>query len=187
MRLRLINAPSTPVVTLAEAKAALRVDDVADDALIESYVAAAITQLDGRDGVLGRALVTQTWELVLPIFPAAQIVLPLPPLQSITAIKYRNAANVEITLDPAEYIIDADSAPAMVFPVTSWPSTYNTPNAVVIRFVAGYGAPALVPDPIKSAIKLRTQALYDNLKPDEAAGIDRASSALIFPYRLMLP
>lgn len=185
MRLRLITAPSGEVVTSAEAKAHLRVDDVTDDTLIISLLTAARTNLDGRAGILGRALMTQTWELVLDAFPVGEVVIPMPPLQSVTSIKYQNSSNVETTLDPAAYIIDATSEPAVVYPVTSWPSTYSTPNAVAIRFVAGYGAAAAVPEPIKTAIKLKVQALFDNLPPDQMAAIDRAHDALVWPYRIL--
>lgn len=186
MRLRLVLAASVLPVTLVEAKASLRVDVATDDTLITSHITTATAQLDGRDGILGRAIVTQTWELVLAAFPAHEITIPLPPLQSITSIKYQDSANVETTLASTSYVIDKTSEPALIYPVTTWPSTYSTPNAVVIQFIAGYGAAGAVPEPIKSAIKLRVQSLYDNLKPEDYAGVDRAHSALIFPYRLVL-
>lgn len=185
MRLRLITAPASEVVTSAEAKAHLRVDHADDDALIIAYLTSARAHLDGRDGILGRALMTQTWELVLDTFPVAQIALPLPPLQSITSIKYQDSNNVEQTMDAADYVVDATSEPACVHPATAWPSTYSTPNAATIRFVAGYGNASAVPEPIKTAIKLKVQALYDNVPPDQMAAIDRASDALTWPYRVM--
>lgn len=185
MRLRLITAPAGEVVSSAEAKAHLRVDNIDDDALIIAYLTAARAHLDGRDGILGRALLTQTWELVLDAFPVAAISLPLPPLQSITSIKYQDSSNVEQTLDASDYVVDATSEPARVHPVNAWPSTYVTPNAVTVRFVAGYGNASAVPEPIKTAIKLKVQALYDNVPPDQMAAIDRASDALTWPYRVM--
>lgn len=185
MRLRLITAPASEVVTSAEAKAHLRVESTDDDALIIAYLTAARAHMDGRDGILGRALMTQTWELVLDAFPTAAISLPLPPLQSITSIKYQDSSNVEQTLDAADYVVDTTSESSRVYPVTSWPSTYSTPNAVTIRFVAGYGNASAVPEPIKTAIKLKVQALYDNVPPDQMAAIDRASDALTWPYRVM--
>jgi len=186
MRLRLITPAAAPPVSLAEAKAQLRIADSEDDTMIVGLVSAAVGQLDGRNGMLGRALVTQTWEMVLDTFPAGQITVPLPPLQTVESIKYQNDANVQTTLDPSEYVVDALSEPGLIFPVDAWPSTYFTPNAVVIRFTAGYGAADAVPEPIKSAIKLRVQSLYDNLKPDDAAAIDRAHSALVFPFQLVM-
>ena len=63
--LRLVTAATEPILTLEEAKLHLRVDHDDDDDLIEALVAAVTARLDGRDGILGRCLRAQTWELVL--------------------------------------------------------------------------------------------------------------------------
>lgn len=65
MRLTRIVAPSGPVVTLAEAKAHLRVDHDDDDGHITGCVLAAEGHLDGPFGTLGRCLVDQTWQASL--------------------------------------------------------------------------------------------------------------------------
>lgn len=78
MPLYLIEPPEQDeVLTLADAKQHLRVDFEDDDGVIESYIAAAIQNIDGRDGWLGRALVEQTWELRLPDFGGS--VIPICP------------------------------------------------------------------------------------------------------------
>ena len=61
--LRLVSPPTLPVVTLDEVKAHLRVDFEDEDSLIQGYIDAAVAYLDGADGVLGRALSPQTWEV----------------------------------------------------------------------------------------------------------------------------
>jgi hypothetical protein len=70
--LHFINPPTEPVLTLADAKPHLRVDHNDDDSLITALIAAATARLDGRDGILGRWLRQQTWEL----FPARQLPAP---------------------------------------------------------------------------------------------------------------
>lgn len=60
--IRTVPPAETPV-TLAEAKAHLRVDFDEDDALIGAILNAATEYLDGWDGILSRCLVTQTWTL----------------------------------------------------------------------------------------------------------------------------
>ena len=74
-------APSETPVTLADAKAHLRVDHGDEDTLIGALVSAATEYLDGWDGILGRCLVTQTWTLerdescdFLAPFPQAALV-----------------------------------------------------------------------------------------------------------------
>jgi uncharacterized phiE125 gp8 family phage protein len=69
MALELITPPDDAVVTLEEAKAFLNVTHSDHDELIEGLVDAATAALDGRYGLLQRALSPQTWELVLDRFP----------------------------------------------------------------------------------------------------------------------
>ena len=54
-------APVADLVSLAEAKAQCRVDDSDSDVLMTALIKAATDHLDGYSGVLGRALITQTW------------------------------------------------------------------------------------------------------------------------------
>lgn len=184
MALRLITAASSPV-TLAEAKAHVYVTHANDDALIQLYIDAATANLDGRDGILGRALGTQTWELVMDSFPVGPIQFPLPPLQSITSVKYFNVAGLEVTLGAAQYNVDAASEPGWVSPVSSWPATFPTINAVSIRFVAGY---TQVPAAIKAAILLMAGDLYA-IREANVVGtivaVNPTVMALTYPYRMI--
>lgn len=61
MAARLITAPVTFPVTLAEVKAMIRVTDSDEDAVIQSLIDAAVAALDGRSGWLGRAIMSQVW------------------------------------------------------------------------------------------------------------------------------
>ena len=136
-----------------------------DDALIASFVQAAINELDGIDGWLGRALVTQTWQLVLDTFPACAIRLPLPPLQSVDSISYIDGDGASQTLDPADYRVFApDSDPGRVEPAygLSWPAVRGQSGAVTITYTCGYGDPADVPELIRTYIRLRVGQYYEN-------------------------
>lgn len=57
-----VTPPATPIVALADAKAHLRVDHAHEDALIQAYLDAATSWVDGFDGVLGRCVMPQTWQ-----------------------------------------------------------------------------------------------------------------------------
>ena len=63
--LRLVTAPAQEPVTLAEAKERLRITGDSFDADLHSLLRAARQEIDGSSGWLGRALITQTWDLVL--------------------------------------------------------------------------------------------------------------------------
>jgi uncharacterized phiE125 gp8 family phage protein len=158
MTLIVITAPATEPVTLAEAKLHCKVDGTEDDALITALIAAARQQAEHRTG---RALITQTLEVVLDAFPDA-VKLPMPPAVSITSIKYIDMVGVQQTLDTSAYSLDKDSQPGWVTPAydTNWPETYNVPNAVRVRYVAGYGTAADVPQSIKAWILMAVAALY---------------------------
>ncbi len=159
MWLKQIEPPAETPVTLAEAKANLRYSASDQDAFIAGLIAAAVGHLEGRNGILGRSLVTQTWETRLERFPCrynGRIELPMPPLQSVQSIKYLDAAGDEQTVDPATYIVDEQHLIGRVrlAPGKTWPATLCDEAAVRIRFVAGYGNAAAVPAPLKQAILL---------------------------------
>jgi uncharacterized phiE125 gp8 family phage protein len=185
MTSKLITAPDDEPVSLADAKLHLRETGTAQDALIRSLIASARQQ---AEELTRRAFMTQSWSVYLDAFPlamrdfrfgpvgsplwpyqtkpAAAIELPRPPVQSITWVKYYDqAAGALQTLDPTLYILDAASEPARLFPApgASWPATQLRPNAVEVRYVAGYGADAeTVPEPIRSWMLLRLAAMYEN-------------------------
>ena len=186
MSLKLITAPSTDPVDLATAKAHCRVIGTSEDSLITLYSSAATGNLDGPNGVLGRALVTQTWEYVLDSFPSEAIQMPLPPLQSVTSVKYIDTNGVEQTLSNTRYTVDTSGDPGWVIvDADGWPETMDTANAVTIRFVCGYGAAGLVPAPLRSAILLHIGDLYENrqIGAEKQLYANDAYDRLIFPYR----
>lgn len=168
MALRQITPPAAEPVTLAEAKAHLRVDSTDDDLLISSLIIASRIYCEQ---FTARAFITQTWEYVIDTFPADDIMLPLPPLQSVTSVKYDDASGIEQTLATTEYEVDTVSQPGWIVPVTTgWPkSIWEGINAVRIQFVAGYASAANSPDnlaanvpqSIKAAILLHVGQLYD--------------------------
>lgn len=163
MDLELTSAPAATCVTLTEAKAHLRVEHTDEDTMITSLISAATGMLDGKDGLLRRALVTQTWKYRLKEFPwSDRIYLPLPPLQSVTAITYYDVDNALQTLSSSDYAVNVRShiGYVRVNPTASWPGTYDRDDAVIIEYVAGYGNAAAVPMPIKQAVLLIIGELY---------------------------
>ena len=185
--LTLITAPSVEPVTLAEAKAHLRRDDTADDTLITSLITAARQNIDGKDGWLGRALCTQTWELRLDRFHD-EMVVPLPPLQSVTSVKYIDDDGVEQTLASTVYqVVTGEPARLVLAYDQTWPSTREEMDAVRIRFVAGYGLAASVPAAIKAALLLQIGTLYRDRESVNIGNIVNempTCSALLTPYRV---
>lgn len=145
MTLILKTPPGKPLFTLDQIKAHLCLTDdfTESDAAITDYGDAVTNYLDGNEGVLRRALITQSYTLILNCF-AATIYIPMPPLQTIDEIRYLDAAGVQQILDPAVYRVVYAGAVNRRALITlarnkSWPSIDNVIAAVEIDFTCGYG------------------------------------------------
>lgn len=163
MKLELIAAPLVEPVSLAEAKDHLRVEITDDDTLISTLITAARRY---GEKIQARAYITQTWDWFIDEFPKLPFDVPLPPLQSITSIKYYDEDDVEFTFNSAKYFVDSKGFLGRITLNSgeSWPSTTIRPiNGVVIRFIAGYGTASTdVPEEILTALKLIIAHYYEN-------------------------
>lgn len=120
------------------------------------------------------------------------IQLPFPPLISIDSIKYLDTGGVQQTLASTVYKVDTVSEPARVLPAygQAWPSTRQEINAVEVLFTCGFASAALVPEGIKSWMKIRIGTMYENR--EEVAIMNRGKvellpyvDNLLDPYRVM--
>jgi uncharacterized phiE125 gp8 family phage protein len=139
MPLITITPPDAEPVSVEDVKIAARLDAESFDDQMALLLIPAIRR--EAEHQLGRRLITQTVELVLDEFPAGEIDLLLPSVQSITSVKYLDSAGDEQTVLNTDYSLDNAKAPARVLLATgaSWPATYAVPNAVRVRYVVGYG------------------------------------------------
>jgi uncharacterized phiE125 gp8 family phage protein len=180
-------APAVPVLDLAEVKDHLRVDHSDEDTLIDALIDAATAHVDGYSGVLGRALVTQTWAVEYPTF-MNRLDVPLAPMQSAT-VAYYDSLNVLQTLSSSVYAVLSDGlGPYISLKYNQqWPQTYTRDDAVKITWVAGYGATAAdVPAAIRAAMLLMIGHWYMNretVSEKAMAELPMASSALLSPFR----
>lgn len=190
MSLKLITGPAVLAVALADAKLQLRETGTDQDTLITRLIKGATARAEHETG---RALLEQTWELVLDAFPLAEIELARPPVMGITSVTYLDAAGALQTLLSTAYTLDADLLPGWLFPAvgTSWPATQDVANAVRVRFKCGYGtADTAVPDGFKDWIMVQLTTLFDNrdllalAKADADPGCYGAR--LLDPYRTYL-
>lgn len=175
-------APALPLIDTATAKRHLRVEHSQDDAVIDGLVAAATKHIDGFTGILGRALINQTWRQDLGCFDSCRIYLPLkPPISAVTSVTYYDASNTQRTLASSVYagpFADGEGAFIELAYGQSWPETYSRPDAVSITFTAGYGAAASdVPEDILQGVKLLIAHWYENR---ETVNIGNISSSLPF-------
>ena len=160
--LKIITRPAA-LLTTAQARAQCRIDDTFENDLLDAYIAAAQSE---AERVTGRAIGATVYRLTLDCFPdiGEPILLPRPPLVSVDAISYIDAAGDAATLDPeADIIIDADGEPARLVPLVgnSWPDTQTDRlAAVTITYTAGVDADI---DPVVlQAVRLAVAGWYEH-------------------------
>jgi len=176
MSLQLTFPPAQEPVSLAEAKAWLRVESGDDeDALIAALIPAARARAEWHTG---RAFVTQGWTLWLDGFQGC-IELPLPPLQAVTAVTLHAPDGAATPLDTGDYAVSGQH-----LLLTPPPFALRARDGIAIAFTAGYGDAADVPAPICQAILQIVASLYEHRGGDAAPTPDGAL-ALLAPYRTL--
>ena len=199
--LTLVTAPAVEPCSTADAKAFCRVDTSTDDGYIASLITAARRAVESYTG---RALCTQTWDAQFDEIPGDVIYLPMPPLISVTSIKFTNSDGTEgSAIASTVYTVDVGRAPGRVIrnQGQSWGYTgLRSFLGTKVRFVAGYGATAAdvtavspvvgsVPSDLVLAVKRIVLHNYEN-RDDVAVGtiaakIPNDAILLMDPYRLI--
>ncbi|MCV0396958.1 MAG: head-tail connector protein [Rhizobiaceae bacterium] len=181
------SPPAETPVSLTEVKAHCRVDHDDDDAVLTALLNAAVSHLDGWTGILGRAMVTQSWRQEFAGFGCLR--LPVGPVASIASITYYDADNEQQTLADSLYVLRHNALGAYVDlkPDQNWPGTYPRVDAVSVTYVAGTVA-ADVPAALKAAIMLLVSHWNEHreaVTEGAMTELPMAVNALIAPYRRM--
>ncbi len=161
----LVTPPTNLVVTLPEAKLAIKVDHDDEDSEIADAITDAISEIDGAGGILHRALINQEWLEQGPCFPPDILVLALKPVSVITHIKYFDDADAIQTLSASLYNLHSRAPAAYVKLIDgeSWPTTFRRDDAIEVQYIAGYGPVSSdVPGTLRRAIKLAIGHYYAN-------------------------
>jgi uncharacterized phiE125 gp8 family phage protein len=158
MPLRILQEPIAEPLSLMEAKAHLRVDITDDDALIAALITTARVY---AETLTRRALIAQTWKLVLDSFPGPTLIgipwgkpftlpghaiyLEKSQVQAVTAINYLDMSSTLQVMPAANYIVDYTSEPCRITPIFGmiWPIPLPQIGSVEVDFVAGYVAPII--------------------------------------------
>lgn len=180
----LLAGPASEPISLAEAKAFLRVPDDAEDGLIATLIAAARIHIES---VAGLALITQSWRLVLDEWPANRLVqVPMRPLQSVTAITAYGEDGEGSALALPQFAWDAQGV-RIPNPIAGMP-VLQPHFGIEIDVVTGFGpTPEDVPAPLRQALLLLVGHWYEHRDAVIQAGagsiIPAALAPLIAPYR----
>lgn len=189
MRLVLTSAPADLMLTTAEAKLHLKVDDTTDDTLIAGLVKAATSHIE--NAVLHRSLINRTYDLYMDTFPTGYTLeLPMPPLSSVTSVKYTDKNNTEQTWAATNYKVVTTDDPGKIFAKSFvFPLDLYWVNAAHITFVGGYGAAYTnVPfyDDVQTAIKLIIGEWYEyreNISEKLLRTIPNGAMNILMPWR----
>lgn len=177
----LVTPPATEPLTTAEAKTHARVTSSADDAYIDTLIAAARGMFEEQTG---RMLITQTWRMWFDAPPirdnlgwwdgvqegalnmSEQNYLELVPnpVIAVSSVKSYGTDNTETTFSSANYFLDRVSKPARVIlnAGQTWPTGLRDKNSLTVEFTAGYGAAATdVPADIRHLLKMAVLNLYE--------------------------
>ncbi len=184
MSVKVVTAPASEPLTLAQAKAHLRVLHSDEDSLIEGLIKSARAYIESATG---QCLISQTLEEYFDCFPRGRVIeLTRYPVTSLTSVSYLNAQD-GTTYTPFDatgnYALDSISIPARAVLLNgkSWPTADNDANAVKIRYVAGRATAADVDPKILQAMYLLIGYYYQNREDAPLKDITRrAVDALIF-------
>jgi uncharacterized phiE125 gp8 family phage protein len=141
MTTREISPPAALAVTLADARAHLRIDpDVtAFDPQLSLWLAGITAE---AEHTTGRKFVNRPMRVSLDQFGDA-IKLSAPTF-SVESVQFVDASGVDQTLHPLDYYVDKITVPGYVVPASgsAWPATAVRPHTVTVDYTAGYGPDA---------------------------------------------
>ena len=187
MRTAVHIAPAEEPVSLAEAKAHIRLSSDLEDALVGAVVKAARLH---AEKITERAFVTQTLRLTLSASEGVPpLVLPYGPVQSVAAFEvFDLEGDAWVAADASAYALAGDRlVRSERAGAAAWPAAERTHDAYRITYVAGYGAAADVPADIKQAVLLLAADLYENRETMVGSGLvvtnmPLSAKVLLAPY-----
>ncbi len=156
----LLSAPALEPVSVAEAKAYLRVDHDDDDAVIAALIAAARGHVEA---LTRRGLIAQTWRFVRDSWPPdGRMRLRSGPLRSLIAARVFDAGGTASSIDIASFVLDKAND-TIAAPAWALPPPGRAIAGIELDVQLGYGmAAGDVPDALRHAIRMLTAHWYDN-------------------------
>jgi uncharacterized phiE125 gp8 family phage protein len=180
----LLSGPAIEPVSVAEAKAWLRVELSEEDALISTLITSARLVLEAYTRLL---FIEQSWKIVYDIWPEGhRIHIPLAPFISLDALNFYDSAGEPVVVPPADYMVDPAPQCARILFKTAPPQPGRTEAGIELRVKAGFGlARTDVPAPLRQALMMLVARWFEN-RGDVAADatiLPDAIAPLVVPYR----
>lgn len=188
MPVSVVSVATGEVVSLEEIRQYVQVPEASDNALLQSLRDAAVAQTQEETR---RKLLTHTVRLWLDRFPrlsdqtpsdrtrlGTDIILPFPPLKTVTEITYIDSDGVKQTIDAADYLVDTANEPGRVrlaegcqWPMPRLIGTADHPWPVKVEFTCGFGTLSTqIPATYRTIVKAYIKLWFDMPNPVENSG-----------------
>ncbi|MFC3692003.1 head-tail connector protein [Chenggangzhangella methanolivorans] len=171
----LLSAPAAEPIGLSDAKAFLRLDHDAEDALVGDLIAAARDQVER---LTRRVLVAQRWRLDIAV-PAdgAPVLLKPRPVREVEEVRIRRPGGALEVLDEALWRFDW-AGERLTFAASVPPGA-----RVEIDLAVGYGEPDQAPESLRLAVRRLTAEGFERRSGRDGPPADVCG--LVEPYRDM--
>jgi uncharacterized phiE125 gp8 family phage protein len=181
MALILTTPPSGEPISLAEAKAHLRLYISDDDAYVSTLIIAARRAIESRYGI---NIMQQSWSLFSDTWPADGIFhLPLWPIVSVESLTSFADDDTPVVIDPAHYYLDQATRPPRL--ALRRGRIFAPPgrkiNGLKLSFTTGFGGQ--VPQEIKQAVLAVVADWYQNRGDETGGTIPATALELLSAYR----
>ncbi len=161
--------PTSEPVSVEEVKEYARIDGSEEDNLLTSFIESSRIKVEN---FLGKALINRTIELTFDNWSKHIILLPSPPLVSITSVVTLDEDDTATTYNSDNYYIRIEAIPGEIIikkESTLPTNTERDKGGYKITYVAGYGTnPEQIPAPIREAIKMFVTERYEKRVTDDS-------------------
>jgi len=170
MIVKLITAPILEPVTLAEVKTQVRVYNTDSDVLLQSFLNSSVLQAEDQ---MGRVLLSQAWAVIFDSWTEMTArVLPKGQLASVASIKYNDEDGAEQTVSTDDYLVygvGTDAGKIIIHADSDfdYPDLYEK-DPITVTYVCGYASVSLVPEIIKTGIKLLVEGVFHDTDVENA-------------------
>lgn len=173
----LLAGPAEEPVSLAETKAFLRLDGDAEDGLVTALIAAARLHVEATTG---RALVRQSWRLVLDAWPA-EVRLPVVPVIEVTEARAFDEQDDEHELDIGGIQLAGDR---LLLPaIADGMPVLRARLGLELDYVAGFGDAADVPADLKQGLLALVAHWFEHRDAAVGAVVPVGFDRLVSGYR----
>ena len=185
MTLQILIPPASEPVSLSEAKAALRVTDTVEDALISRLISAARQRIERS---LSLGLIGASYRETFDRWGSRRqssgaYRLRMGPLMSVTAVRVADNTGSFLTIDPSLYRVRLATRPGLIAPTAAGlPEAGIATGGLQIDYRCGFGETAAdVPEPLRQAVLALVAHGFENR--DEATAPIGLVEPWLAPYR----